>query len=81
MAVLPTTFALVDLTDHSFLNWNLQSWKSAMNFHADYVNKHNVSIVKICNRVVAVEMSKNANRPTRRIRVDLALARTTYPLR
>jgi hypothetical protein len=81
MAIQPTTFALVDMTDHSFLNWNLPSWKAAMNFHADYVNKHNIGIVKIHNRVVVTEMSKNANRPTRRQRINLALARTKYPLR
>lgn len=81
MAVAPTTFALIDLTDHSFLNWNLVSWKSAINFHAEYVNQHNISIVKIRNRKVVTEMSKNANRPTFKPKVDLALAQKTYPLR
>lgn len=80
--MVPTiSFALIDMTDHSFLNWNLVSWKSAMEFRADYVNKHNVSIVKIRDRKVTTEMSKNANRATRNKQVDLALAQKNYPLR
>lgn len=75
------TYALVDLTDHSFLNWNLPTWKTAVNFNGDYVNNHTIAIVKILNRKVVAEMSKNAKRPTHKKRVDLALAQKKYPLR
>lgn len=77
-----TSYGLVDLTDHSFLNWNLEYWMTAVNMRQDYlVNLHNIAIVKIQNRKVVKEMSTNANRPTYKARVDLARAQKNYPLR
>jgi hypothetical protein len=77
-----TTYGLVDLTDHSFLNWNLEFWMTAVNVRQDYmVNLQNIAIVKIQNRKVVKEMSPNANRPTYKPKVDLARAQKQYPLR
>lgn len=73
-----TTYALFDKIDEQFLMWKLVSWKSAREFRDDYINKHNVAIVKVVGTMVVGEMSIFSNRVERSASISLATAQKRY---